>query len=84
MDIIDYLITNISELPWNVKGPGLVLIAYFSFRAFTQFLTLRWIRAATTLVYALIVALGMARFGSDIANLITEKQTVPVENIQQD
>lgn len=85
MDIIDYLITNIAPLPWIVKGPGLGLMALMCLRSFTQILTLRWIKAATNLVYAVIIALGMARFGQDIADYLKKKQVVPVEqNIKTD
>lgn len=83
MDIIDYLITHISELPWIVKGPGLGLIALLLLRSFMQVFTLRWIKSATNVVYALIIALGMARFGQDIADFIQSKQQVPIEQIQQ-
>ena len=84
MDIIDYLITNISPLPWIVKGTGMALMVLLFFRAFSQIFTLRWIKAATNIVYAIIVALGMARFGQDIADYIETKQEKPVEQIQQD
>ncbi len=83
MDIIDYLITHISELPWIVKGPGLGLIAFLLLRSFMQVFTLRWIKSATNVVYALIIALGMARFGGDIAEFIKSKQETRVENIEQ-
>ena len=70
MDIIDYLVTHISPLPWTVKGTGLVLMLLLAFRAATQFMSLRWIRAITSLVSIVVVALIMARFGTDIAAYI--------------
>jgi hypothetical protein len=85
LDIIDYLITNIAPLPWIVKGSGLGLMALLCLRSFTQIFTLRWIKAATNVVYAVIIALGMARFGQDIADYLKKKQVVPVEqNIETD
>jgi hypothetical protein len=78
LDILDYLITNIKPLPWIVKGPGLGLMALLLLRAVTQFLTLRWIKAATSIVYAAIVVLGMARFGDDIAGYIQDKSKAPI------
>lgn len=83
MDIINYLITDISELPWIVKGPGLALMALLLLRSFTQVFTLRWIKAATNVVYAIVIALGMARFGQQIAEFIEAKQPEPVEQTQQ-
>ncbi len=83
MDIVDYLITHISELPWIVKGPGLGVMALLLLRSFTQIFTLRWIKAATNVVYALIIALGMARFGQDIADYLKSKQVPSVEQINQ-
>lgn len=83
MDIIDYLITNITPLPWIVKGTGFAFMAFLLLRSFTQFFTLRWIKATTNIVYAVIIALGMARFGQDIADYIKTKQVPPVEQIQQ-
>jgi len=50
LDIIDYLITNISPLPWIVKGPGFGLMVLLLLRAFTQVFTLRWIKSATNVV----------------------------------
>ncbi|MEM8648938.1 MAG: hypothetical protein AAGF54_00250 [Pseudomonadota bacterium] len=83
LDIVDYLITYVSELPWMVKGPGFALMVYLIFRSVGQFMTLRWIKAATSLVYALIVALVMARFGHDIAAFI-DKDYKPPEWEQSD
>lgn len=83
MDIIDYLITNVSPLPWIVKGTGLLLMGLLLLRAFTQVFTLRWIKAATNVVYAVIIALGMARFGQDIADFIMTKQDKPSVQIEQ-
>lgn len=83
MDIIDYLITDISELPWIVKGPGLVLMVLLLLRSFTQVFTLRWVKAATNVVYAVVIALGMARFGQQIAEFIDAKEPVAIEETQQ-
>lgn len=67
MNIVDYLISSISALPLIVMGPGLALCAFIAFRAFGFFLSLRWIRAVTHLVYIAIILLVMARYGQDIA-----------------
>jgi len=84
LDIIDYLITHISPLPWIVKGPGFGLMVLLILRAFSQVFTLRWIKAATNVVYAVIIALGMARFGQDIADYLKAPQPPSEEQIQQD
>ena len=70
MDLIDYLATNILPLPWTVKGPGFLLMILLAFQAVGHFLSLRWISAATTLVTILVLALIMARFGTEIAQWI--------------
>ncbi len=69
-DLLDYLITHISELPQNVQLIGGGLIALFVLRSFFLVLRLRLISAATSLLYALIVALVLARYGHDIAAFI--------------
>lgn len=61
---------KISALPWIVLGPGLFLIFLFLSGALTKFLTLRWIRALTNIVYAFIVALVLSRYGQSIAQMI--------------
>ncbi|MEM9332310.1 MAG: hypothetical protein AAGA53_13360 [Pseudomonadota bacterium] len=73
MDIVDYLITNIGDLPWSVKGVGFALMAFLFLRAVSQFFSLKWIRAATSLVMVLVVALVMARFGQDIASFVANQ-----------
>ena len=67
MALIDYLITNTSQLPWIVLGPGLFLIVMFLFKALGQFFRLKWISAIGSILYALIIALILARYGQDIA-----------------
>ncbi|MGI9350585.1 MAG: hypothetical protein ACR2O3_03390 [Rhizobiaceae bacterium] len=73
MDIVDYLITHIAPLPWAVKGTGFALMAILALRAAGQFFSLRWIKAVTSLVLILVIALGMARFGEDIAAFVSDK-----------
>lgn len=72
MDIVDYLITNISQLPWIVFGPGLFLIAVFLLKAVGQVFRLRLISVVTNILYAFIVALVMARYGQDIAAFVLD------------
>jgi len=67
-DILD--IPAILALPWSVLGVGLVLIGFFLLRAVSQFFTLHPIRAVTSVVYALIIALVLSRFGGQIAAMI--------------
>ena len=83
MDIIDYLITNITPLPWIVKGTGLGLMVLLVFRAAGQFLSLRFIKATTSLVTALVVALILARFGQDIAAFIASQSASTDTNTSQ-
>ncbi|MEM7216664.1 MAG: hypothetical protein AAF423_14085 [Pseudomonadota bacterium] len=80
MDFVDYLVVHISPLPWTVKGVGFAFIAFLVFRAIGQFFSLRWIRALTSLVMALVVALIMARFGQDIAAYLTNLSVQETNN----
>ena len=73
MGLIDYLLNAILPLPWIVKGPGLALMAFLLFRAVIQFLTIRWIKSATSIVFALIITLVLAGYGTDIASFLAEK-----------
>ena len=66
-DLLDYLITNITQLPQNVQLIGGGLIVLFVLRSFFLVLRLRLISAATNILYALIVALVLARYGPEIA-----------------
>ena len=75
MSIMDTVLNAINyqlvlELPWIVKGPGIVLIAWFLLRGVTRFITLRPIKGLTNLVYAFIIALVLSRYGNDIALMI--------------
>ena len=83
MDIIDYLITHIAPLPWTVKGTGFGLMVLLVLRAAGQFLSLRFIKATTSLVTALVVVLILARFGQDIASLIASQPISTEANSSQ-
>ncbi len=82
MDIIDYLITNISPLSWTVKGAGLLLMALLVMRATGQFFSFRWIKAITSLVSVVVVLLILARFGTDIDALIEDQNDRPQNRIE--
>lgn len=69
-DIFNYLVTNIMPLPMVIKGTGLAIIVLLVLRSIGQFLSFSWIKAATGLVIALVIALVMARYGQDIAGII--------------
>lgn len=83
MDIVDYLITNIAPLPWTVKGTGFGLMALLFLRAAGQFLSLRFIKATTSLVTALVIALVLARFGQDIAAFVATQPVSTDANSSQ-
>ena len=83
MNIVEYLITNIGPLPWIVKGTGFALMAYLVFRSIGQFFSLRWVRAATSLVSVLVIALIMARFGQDIAAFLATEPAVTTSGSTQ-
>ena len=83
MDIVTYFITHIGPLPWIVKGTGFAIMAFLVFRSFGQFFSLRWIRATTSLVCALVVALVLARFGQDIAAFIASETPNPAASNTQ-
>ena len=83
MDIIDYLITNISPLSWITKGGGFLLMVMLTFRAASQFFSFRWIKALTSLALILVVLLVLARFGADIDGLIDEHMKSSEETTEQ-
>ncbi|MEM7465227.1 MAG: hypothetical protein AAF362_21370, partial [Pseudomonadota bacterium] len=60
-----------------VKGTGLGLMVLLVLRAAGQFLSLRFIKASTSLVTALVVALILARFGQDIAAFVASHPVQP-------
>lgn len=63
-------ISNILELPWLVKGPGLFLIALFLLRAVRCVFSLRLITVLTSLVYAMVFAIILSQAGDAIVQLI--------------
>ncbi len=67
MDLIDYLVTNIAEAPHIVRWPGIFLIALYLLRAFGHIFRLRLISVITNVLYAVIIALLLARYGDQIA-----------------
>ena len=77
MELIETILNSILDLPWIVKGPGLGLIAILLLRAVTQFLTIHPIRAATSVVYALIVGLVLSKYGQAIAEFIAQQSPPP-------
>lgn len=72
MDIFDYLITNINQLPWITRGPGLFLIVVFLLKAVGHVFRLRLISVITNILYAFIVALVLARYGQEITAFVLE------------
>lgn len=72
MDIIDYLVTNINQLPWIVRGPGLFLIVLFLLKAIGHVFRLRLISVITNILYAVIVALVLARYGQEITAFVLD------------
>jgi len=67
MDLVDYLVTNISELDHIVRWPGIFLIVLYLLRAVGHLFRLRLISVVTNLLYATIIALVLARYGNEIA-----------------
>ncbi len=68
MQVINF--NTIWALPWIVKGPGLFLMLFFISRSIARILTLNLISGVTNLVYTIIIAIILSRFGRDIAQLI--------------
>lgn len=62
--------SNILELPLLVSVPGLLLILLFLARGVRAFLTLRIIRAFTSLVLAFVVAVILSQAGQAIVQLL--------------
>ena len=69
-------VPNILALPWIVKGPGIVLAALFALRALRSFFSLKLITAATSVIWALAIAIILSRYGQAIATLI-QNQSQP-------
>ncbi|MDJ0613028.1 MAG: hypothetical protein QNJ29_05085 [Rhizobiaceae bacterium] len=67
MDLIDYLVSNIIELPHIVRWPGIFLIVLYLLRAVSHIFRLRLISVVTNILYATIVALLLAQYGNEIA-----------------
>jgi len=67
MDLVDYLITNISKLDHIVRWPGIFLIILYLLRAVGHVFRLKLISVVTHILYATIIALVLARYGNDIA-----------------
>ena len=67
MDLVDYLVTNISALDHIVRWPGIFLIVLYLLRAVGHLFRLRLISLVTNLLYATIIALVLARYGNEIA-----------------
>ena len=67
MDLVDYLVTNISALDHIVRWPGIFLIVLYLLRAVGHLFRLRLISVVTNLLYATIIALVLARYGNEIA-----------------
>ena len=78
MELISLVISTILDLDWIVKGPGLILMAVFLLRAALQLLTFHPIRAATNVVYCVIVALVLFNYGAELTvflSSLVEKQS---------
>ena len=65
-DLLNYLVTNIVALEPIIRWPGIFLIALFVIKALGHLFGLRLVSFATNFLYALIVALVLARYGQDI------------------
>ena len=73
MELLNYLVVNIMQLPWIVKGPGLFLIFLFLIKAIGHVFRLRLFSVVTNFLLSVIVALVLARWGQDIAAFIFEQ-----------
>ena len=63
-------IDAIMRLDWVVKGPGIVLIGLFLWRAIRSAFSVRPMTVLTSLVFAFIIAVSLSRFGNIIQNAI--------------
>ena len=77
MELLNYLIVNIMQLPWIVKGPGLFFMFAFLFKAIRHLFKLKFVSAVTSLLLSFIVALIFARWGHDIAAFVQALLTSP-------
>ncbi len=77
MELINQVLSAIFQLPWSIKGPGLILMAMFILRSAYQLVTLRPVRSATNLVYCVIVALVLYNYGADLEVFFASPATQP-------
>lgn len=81
-DLLDYLITQLAQLPQNVQLICGALVAFFIMRSFFLALRLRLISALTNILYALIVGLVFARYGFEIAAIISNFTSSEARNVE--
>ncbi len=67
---------EILALPWIVQVPGLLLILLFIVRALRSFFSLKLITMATSVIWALAIAIILSRYGQAIATLV-QSQSQP-------
>ncbi|MEL7429795.1 MAG: hypothetical protein AAFN43_07325 [Pseudomonadota bacterium] len=71
-ELLNYLITNIMALEPIVRWPGLILIGFFCVKALGHLFGLRLISSLTNFLYALIIALVLARYGQGMTEYLLD------------
>jgi hypothetical protein len=57
-------------LPLNVQIPGLLLLAYLAYRTIRAAIALKPVRAITSILMFVLVAVFLSRFGNALAIMI--------------
>jgi len=65
-------VANILELPWVVKGPGLVILALLAYRAVRSLLSLKLFKLISSLIMLFLAAFVLSRFGNAIVQMIED------------
>lgn len=85
MEYMKYILSLISpeailNLPWQIHVPTLVIIAFLLFRAFFSVLKFSPIKAISSLVYAILIAIIISNSGHMLVQFIPEQSTQPSQN----
>lgn len=83
MELILSLISPgyIAGLPWQVSLPGMLIIALYLMRGFFSLFKFRFIKAVSSLIWAICVAIILSQGGEAIAKLAgVSKEPPKLEN----
>ena len=73
---------KITALPVILSGPGLLIILLFLVRFVRSLFTLHLITAASSLLFAFVVALVLSQWGEDIAEMLDINDPSQLSSLQ--